>query len=367
VANVEGAAPSSGRPLRIAMVNDIAGVAASEVCLLRQADVDVDYYPLARLGADWRRPWKILALPVRLALYLPVVARLRRRRYDLIHVHFVSQGVIALAAGGPFVVHAHGSDLHQNFQRRWMRFAGHYILRRASLIIYVTPNLRHYLEPVVEKAWLIGNPIRVNSSPRASGSIRRAIIFARLERVKGVEIIFEGIEQIVAEVDVTTINWGPWADQYRRRFHHIVDFIEPVEHRDIPSMLAGFDVVIGQMRQGILGLSELEAMAAGRPVLTNLNAALYHDDPPPVVHVGSAADIVTALRDLSSKPRYVEDLTQLARAWVERNHGPAIHQALLLNAYAAVLGASPSRHYPRGTGASASASLDDCPQEGTIA
>lgn len=335
-------APSKGghRRLRLAMVNDIAGVASSEVAILRNAGAHVDYFSLGRLGAGWPRLWKLLALPVRLLTYVPAVIRLRRGRYDVIHIHFVSQGIVGLATGRPFVLHAHGSDLHLNFQRRWMRLTGRYLLGRASLIIYVTPNLREYLRDFSGKSRLIGNPVESRPLSRPRGSISRALIFARLEPIKGVDVIFDGIDEITKEVDVTVISWGPWAEDYRRRFGHVVTFIPPVAHARIPSLLDRFDVVIGQMRQGILGLSELEAMATGKPVLTNLDASLYADDPPPVIQVRNAAEIATALRRLATAPEEVTDLAQRAHHWVERNHGSSRHRELLLEAYASVLGAA---------------------------
>ncbi len=86
----------------MAMVNDVAGVGRLEAELLRGAGVGVDFHPLPLLGAAWRRPFKLLVTPVRLVLYVPVILRLRRRAYDLIHVHFVSQGFVGLLAGRPF-------------------------------------------------------------------------------------------------------------------------------------------------------------------------------------------------------------------------------------------------------------------------
>jgi len=76
---------------RIALVHDIAGVAAVQAQLLRGAGHEVDQIALPTHGATWRWPAKGLALPVRLAAFWPEISRLRRGRYDVIHIHFVSQ------------------------------------------------------------------------------------------------------------------------------------------------------------------------------------------------------------------------------------------------------------------------------------
>ncbi|MBJ7596313.1 MAG: glycosyltransferase [Candidatus Dormibacteraeota bacterium] len=320
------------------MVNDVAGVALVELDILRGDGLEVDYLQLPWLGASWRRPFKLLIMPLRLAAYLPVIMRLRRGRYDLAHVHFVSQGFVSLLAGLPLVLHAHGSDLHQNFNRALMRWMGHWTLHRAKAVLYVTPNLASYISPWTSRARLLGNPVPIPERYTVPDSIKRALIFARLEPIKGVQLIFDGIEEIAQECELTAIYWGPWAEEYKHRYGHAVEFIDRVPHSAVPDVLERFDVVIGQMRQGILSLSELEAMASGRPLLTNLDQTLYADDPPPVVPVATAADIVAALRSLREDAARVKSLAELGRGWVRRNHGFAAHREGLLAAYQDVLG-----------------------------
>src|SRR5438128_11443199 len=101
---------------RIAIVNDIAGVGRAETALLREAGYDVEFFDLPTLGASWPPLAKAITMPFRLAAYLPIIVKLRRGSYDFLHIHFVSQGVVGLAVGKPYFIHAHGSDLHRNFK-----------------------------------------------------------------------------------------------------------------------------------------------------------------------------------------------------------------------------------------------------------
>jgi len=88
------------------------------------------------------------------------------------------------------------------------------------------------------------------------------------------------------------------------------------------------------MHQGILSLSELEAMAAGRPVITGIDWSLYSkDDPPPVIGVTDADGIVAAVEKLRSDKEEVARLFREGPAWVERNHGFVRHLQLLEEAY----------------------------------
>jgi glycosyltransferase involved in cell wall biosynthesis len=101
----------------------------------------------------------------------------------------------------------------------------------------------------------------------------------------------------------------------------------------IGSFLQKFDVVIGQMRQGILSLMEIEAMAAGRPLITGLDASLYKDDPPPVIVAHDPDAIVAAVEKLRGDRTEMARLSNAGRDWVCRNHGYAHHLEILERAY----------------------------------
>jgi len=87
------------------------------------------------------------------------------------------------------------------------------------------------------------------------------------------------------------------------------------------------------MRQGVPGLSELEAMAAGRVVLMALDPRLYPTNPPPVVNVQSAPQIAQRLRDMDGDPAEIGRLSRAGRDWVEANHSLRAHAEALIRAY----------------------------------
>ena len=99
---------------RIALVHDVAGIATVQANLLRAAGHEVDQIALPTFGATWNRPAKAIALPVRLAAYLPTVMRLRRSNYDVVHIHFLSHGIVGVLARRSFFAQAHGSDVHSS-------------------------------------------------------------------------------------------------------------------------------------------------------------------------------------------------------------------------------------------------------------
>lgn len=320
---------------RVAIVNDVAGVGPLEAEALRQAGWQADFFDLPKPGARWPRWAKFLVLPYRLALYVPVVWRLRRGGYDLVHVHFVSQGVVGALSGRPYFLHAHGSDLHLNFASPLMKRWSERWMRGARRIFYVTPNLAEFLAPFKAKSRLLPNPIelaRFQDIP-APERIDAVLIFMRLLEVKGPEVAFAGAAEVAEMFSLTAIDAGPLASELKQRYGDRVDFIAPVAHDEIPALLGRHQAVIGQMRQGVPGLSELEAMAAGRVVLMALDARLYPTSPPPVVSVRSAPEIAQRLRELHDDEAGIGRLSKAGRAWVEANHSLHAHAEALIRAY----------------------------------
>ena len=322
---------------RIALVHDIAGVATVQAELLRGAGHDVEQIALPTHGASWKWPAKALAVPVRLAAFVPTILKLRRGRYDIVHIHFLSQGVVGVLAGVSFFAQAHGSDLHTNLENPAYRRVTRSVLERAMKVFYVTPNLPAYMDGFRAKLVYLPNPVDVGERARAAPAptdARRLLIFTRLHPIKGVDKIFGAVEPLKAlGSDITALDYGPLAPEYAIRYGEWVRFVKPIPHAEVGNFLAGFDVVIGQMRQGILSLMEIEALAAGRPVITAIDRGLYPNDPPPVIQASGPDEIVAAVERLRGQPRELVRISRDSRDWAVRNHGYAHHLALLEAAY----------------------------------
>jgi glycosyltransferase involved in cell wall biosynthesis len=319
---------------RIALVHDIAGVAGVQARLLREAGHDVDQIALPEPGASWRWPAKAISIPFRLAAYLPAIRKLRGNNYDVIHIHWLSQGIVGLLIGRPFFAQAHGSDLHVNMKNPVLRTLTRTVLEKAKMVFYVTPDLPAYAPGFIEKLRYLPNPVEVGDTVEPPpAKLATAVIFTRLAPVKGVDRIFAGAERLRRSVELTALDWGPLAGEYAQRYGRLVRFVRPVPHGEVGSFLRQFDIVIGQMQAGSLGLSELEAMAAGRPVITGIDWSLYPEDPPPVVAAKDADGIAAAVEKLKDDENEIARLSREGRDWVRRNHGFARHLRLLEAAY----------------------------------
>jgi len=320
---------------RIALVHDVAGVAANQAKLLRDAGYEVDQIPLWTPGGNWDWPQKALLVPFRALAYIPLILKLRRGKYDVVHIHWLLHGLVGQFIGQPFFVQAHGTDLHENLRHPVLRWATRRVLKSAAIVFYVTPNLLSFLEGFEDKARLLPNPIDVDSVPIAPppAEVSDVLIFTRLDPVKGVDEIFKAVERLSQIVRLQAVEWGPVAREYTRRYKAWVRFTRPLPRAQIEAYLQSFDLVIGQMKQGILGLSEIEALAAGRPLVTGVDNTLYREDPPPLLAVGNAEDIVAAITGVQRDSAELARLSVTGREWARRNHGFARHLELLESSY----------------------------------
>src|SRR5689334_13975558 len=160
---------------RIALVHDVAGVANAQAEILRAAGHEVDHIRLPDFGARW--PWlaKALTLPIRVALYIPTVLRLRRRPYDVVHIHWVPRGLIGLMSGRPFLIQAHGSDIHKEINTPGLFRLNRHVLEVARVIFYVTPNLEPFIHRFANKLCYLPNPVNVRmlgDAPKAPERVR---------------------------------------------------------------------------------------------------------------------------------------------------------------------------------------------------
>lgn len=105
-----------------------------------------------------------------------------------------------------------------------------------------------------------------------------------------------------------------------------LDLVERVAHTEIPARIATADVVVEGVVAGY-GLFALEAMAAGRPLVTNMGwmAPELRAEPAlasmPVVDA-SAETVTDRLRELVLDPALRARLGSEGRAWVERHASP---------------------------------------------
>lgn len=242
------------------------------------------------------RPWLTMIFLVRLW------AALRRFRPDLVHIHttnhvgfweksFLAQ--CARASGTPYLMHLHGG-LFEPFLKglgrtgRW--FAGR-SLRGAARVILLTHAWRPLLHPFVEDSRIAVLPNAIRCADFAVGrrpptARPRLLLLSMISARKGLDelrqalLALRGQDGLECDVDIVGDEEVPGAlryyqDLYRRAgLDAWVRFHGPAYGEAKLEFLRRATIFVLPTRFESFGIANLEAMAAGLPVLTTRTGAI---------------------------------------------------------------------------------------------
>ena len=323
----------------IVHIGDTAGVPQQLVAGLRDlgypARAVVPPVPLA--GAP--RVLKALSIPVRLAQSRRVAADARRDGASLLHVHYATAALGYLGSGLPLVVHAHGSDVRVPglVDRRLLAI----VWARSAIRLVSTPDL---LDRVPDAIYL-PNPVELASFAAAGTSPpdRDVFVFAALTEVKGADRLVRAVDALRSAtpgLSITALEGGPYTEAMARAGATVVPRLRPDE---IPAFVARHRVVLGQQRLGVLGVSELQAMATGRPVVTHIDpTAVYGTARPPIIEAHAPDEIAEAVGRLLADPPLGASLGAAGAAWVRDHHGREAVTRRLIEIYATLVALPPA-------------------------
>lgn len=328
------AAAGSTRP-SVLHVNDAAFTAQRLIAEAHHRGFSWRHLPKAAPDQEWRG---LVAHGRRAVTGAAWVARLRilARRHDIVHVHSASTLAHSRWGAPRFVLHCHGSDV-RTAQYDPARAAGIRAgLRAAEAVFYATPDLAEHVLPHRADAVYLPVPLDPDGVPRWSPVPGKPqVVFAsRWSPDKDSSTQLAVARGLVARLDgradVVGLDWGPQADEAAALG---VRLLQRADHTTFLRLLAGAHVVIGQAA-GILATSELEALAAGCPLVVPVPLPLYSAAPPPVLggSVAGAVEAVTALLG----PTGSHD-PEAARKWVRDEHGVERAVDTLLRVYRHVL------------------------------
>jgi glycosyltransferase involved in cell wall biosynthesis len=243
---------------------DAAGrfVADAVERLRRHVDVDVvsaqsfRHFGIAYghgvLGNLKRRPWLSALVPMMLASFVHA-ARDAAADADVVHAHWLPAGWVAARTGKPFVVTLHGTDVE--LADRLPAFA-RTVLRRARVVVAVS-------SAIAERARRHGAadvrviPNGVDPSPTGEEANPPFVLYAgRLSKEKGVLELVDAAR----DLPLVVVGDGP----LRGRIPAARGF---VPREELDSLLSTAAVVACPSRREGFGVTCLEAMARGKPVV----------------------------------------------------------------------------------------------------
>ncbi|MEQ3551238.1 hypothetical protein WIS52_12220 [Pseudonocardia nematodicida] len=316
-------------------VNDAAFTAERMITEARRRGLEWDLLPKAAPDRSWPG---ISGRARRALIGGRWVARLavQARRHDVVHVHSASTLAHSRFGAPRYVLHCHGTDVRttQYDPARTASIVDG--LRRAEAVLYSTPDLAEHVLGHRPDAVYLPVPIDVDAVPEWSPVPGRPqVVFAsRWSPDKGVDtqlaVARELRTRFGGEVDVVGLDWGPCSAEAARVG---VRLVPRSGHADYLALLAGAAVVVGQSA-GILAASELEALAAGAPVVVPVPLPLYGDLPLSAVDAPEVADAVAAA--LERGERHDRDAV---RRWTRDEHGVARAVDVVTDVHRGVLAA----------------------------
>lgn len=299
-------------------VNDAAFTAERMIREARRRGLRWDLLPKAAPAQSWSG---VTGQARRAVLGGRWVARLavQARWHDVVHVHSASTVAHSRFGAPRFVVHCHGTDVRtaQYDARRGPSIVK--ALRRAEAVLYSTPDLAEHVLPHRADAVYLPVPVDVDAVPEWSPTPDRRpqVVFAsRWSPDKGVETQVAVARALAAwfgdRVDLVGLDWGPCTAEAVAAG---VRLVPRSGHADYLALLAGASVVVGQAA-GILAASELEALAAGAPLVVPVPLPLYASPPVLAVPAPDAPDAVRSVLDGT----HPHDRT-MVREWTREHHG----------------------------------------------
>ena len=250
-----------------------------------------------------RRPWLGLALPALVVSYARA-ARRAARPADLVHAHWLPSGAVALAAGRPFVVTVHGTDVELARRARPLARA---VLRRARLTIAVSRALADEARRLgTREVRVIPNGVELPPEAGEEADPAYVLFAGRLSPEKGILELLEAADGL----PLVVAGDGPLRPR-------VPGALGSVSRERLNALLAGAAVVACPSRREGFGVVAAEAAAWGKPVVAGdvggLRDVVVHEETGLLVPPRDPPALRAALERLLADPELRRRLGAAAR------------------------------------------------------
>lgn len=314
---------------RVFHVNDVAFTSEPIQEILVECGAEVDFYQPAT--ARFIDNKLLLGLH---RLLLPLLLWWKARNYDLVYFHYATLAASCRWISCPLVLHCHGSDLRENLKNKH-RTKTLKALQQAALIFYSTPDLRQYVpQEYFNKSYFLPNAVDIDMfTPADKYHQERAFtlfFISKLDRTKGLDVLLPLLEYVgsIGLVDQVYAFAHGNSSEVPLPSSDKIQYFSRVPRAQVQTMMQRSVIAIGQMELGAIGMSELEAMATGLPVIANFKYSHIYDTPPPLLQAQSYEEACAQLARLFDE-RERRQLGSDSREWVIKTHSlPAVSRAL---------------------------------------
>jgi phosphatidylinositol alpha-mannosyltransferase len=301
-----------------------------------------------------------------------LTALFRTGRYDVVHVHGGLNPVLGLVA--PLAARRAGIPVVATFHTWFPRSIGYRVFRRPlqrmldrhAATVAVGPAAVEAMSRYFRADWeIIPNGVDTDAfapdgraAPAGPPRSPQLLFLGRLEPRTGLGTLLDAFPAILAhfpEARLLVAGEGPWRRAYQRRataFGSRVRFLGSVFH-ERPSLYQSADLYLCPTTRASFGVTLLEAMACGTPMVVADLPAFRHVATPAAARFAPAADpaawadaAVALLRDAPAR----RALAAAGRARALDHAWPRITDRLLA-VYARVVGAGHGGGVPLARGA----------------
>ncbi len=325
--------------MKVLHVNNVADVPNQLVRGLVKLGVDAELYQPYIGGFSVGKLGKVKVATRRLADIKNVADEIKRKNFELVHIHYAYFGLLGVLGRFPFWLHCHGTDVRRNLNHPLYKVPTVTSLKKAERVLYSTPDLKTHIDRIRTDGIYLPNPIDTDAySPletsRLPTPVKRILLISRIEEIKGAAQTFAAasiLKKRFPKIEIAAPKWGPELAKYES--NQAVDFFPRVPYEEMASLINGFDIVVGQTKLGILSMSELEAMACAKPLICHFAFRESYQKAPPTLEARTADEIVEHVERLIVNPEDANALGNQGRDWVVENHNYLTVAQKLLSLY----------------------------------
>ncbi|MFC1416587.1 glycosyltransferase family 4 protein [Streptacidiphilus cavernicola] len=281
--------------------------------------------PVPLMHRKHYKPW-VAAQTHALAKALPT----GRIEAPVVHAHTgVYGGVLAMNLARPdarIVVTEHSSFLAKVFEQAGGRELYRRVLARADAFLCVSGSLRDQVAQefpeYADKLRVVPNVIDFDlftPGPARSPELLRWLYLGRLVEDKGVRELVEAFGRVAAtepRARLTLVGSGPLKASLLARAAELgvgarLEILPSVSHEDVNELMHQYDLLVHASRGETFGMTVVEAVAAGLPVLVARSAG-------PVETLAGIGSTAGALMDVSEDPQVIVDAYWRLRGAVDQ-------------------------------------------------
>ncbi|MEO8219357.1 MAG: glycosyltransferase [Specibacter sp.] len=302
---------------RILHLGDISGTSRSVIEVARAKGLDwvLRDVPAGR-GAN---PVIIMARRLRDL----VAVRTLRPRPDVLHINYGVSGYYGWGRKN-VVLHLHGTDVRSDLLSPLLGPVVRRSIKSADVVLFSTPDMGDAVHAIRPDAQWFPAPLppaaAIMQTPNRPRTGKRIFFASRWDDSKGAPELLElaaSLQLHHPDLELVGLDWGTHAHEARGLGLRLLPLMTTDDFR---RQLAESDVVIGQIAVGALGLSDLEAMAQGRPLVARFLLDTEYGGPAPLFNTENATPLAL-VQQILADPAVAATVGGQGRNWALEHHG----------------------------------------------